>query len=350
MKKIETSIIIVNYNGKKYTEKCISSVLKTKNKNIEIIIIDNGSTDNSANYLQKKFGNKIAINKLTKNFGPAMARNIGIKKSRGEYLAFLDNDTQVDKNFLKQPLKEFKKDKKVGIIQSKLLLFKNKKQIDYVGEYMGFNGFLIQSAKTGEIDKGQYNKKTFILAAKSAAMFLRKKILKKTGNFDKDYFIYMEETDLGIRSWLCGFKNIYCPESVVYHQLGTSSIILGKNKNNFNSKFHGSKNYICTLIKNFEIKTLLIILPIHVISWIGLSFYALFNKDIKSFFWIFLGILWNIIYLPFTLYKRFLLQKNRTIYDKELFPIIFKKVPFSYFLKKAFSRHKIGNIEGFIKK
>lgn len=345
--RITFSIVIVTYNGYPFVKRCIESIIKSKTPSLEIIIVDNGSSDGSVKKLQSYYKNKINIISLDKNYGPAKARNEGALIARGEFLGFLDNDTVVHKNWAKNALKEFKKNKKIGIIQCKLLLSKERNRLDYVGEYIGSNGFLIQRAKTGEIDTHQYDQPVEILAAKSAGMFIRKNAFDAAGGFDEDYFIYVEETDLGWRSWLKGYHTIFIPQSIVYHEFGTSTIILGKSKNNYNAKFHGSKNYILTLFKNLGTVSLFKILPLHILLWGGLAIYSFFKGEFKNGGWILQGIGWNIIHIMENVQKRRRIQQGRVITDEKLFPIIMKKRPFSYFLFKAIKKHRIGNAESF---
>lgn len=350
---IKLSVIIVNYNGSKYLENCITSIIKSRTKDYEIIIADNNSKDKSIENVNKKFSvyisrKKIKVLLLKRNYGPSYARNKGAKIAKGKYLAFLDNDTQVQADWAETPIDEFHKNRQTGIIQSKMILLdKDKNKIDYIGEYIGTNGFLVQKTGSGEIDRGQFDEKSEILAAKSAGMFIRKELFDKTGGFDKDYFMFLEDTDLGWRSRLLGYKNIFLPESVVYHKFGTSTIILGKDKQNFIAKFHGPKNYILTLIKNLEIYSLIKIFPLHIALWIGLAVYKSVKGQFKESYWIMKGILWNLINLPQTLRKRKAIQKRRMINDEKIFKLCMKKKPFSYYLKKATVKHKFGNAESF---
>lgn len=345
------SIIVINFNGKKYALNCLKSIFNNHYPNYEIIVVDNGSIDNSVEAIKNNFKNKknLQVLSLSKNFGPAYARNQGVKKAKGEYLGFLDNDTLVHPDWIKKAIPEFEKNKKLGIVQCKLLLTKEKKKIDYVGEFLGQNGFLVQIAKGGDEDRGQYNQKIKILAAKSAGMFIRKKTFEEAGGFDPDYFIYMEETDLGWRSWLAGYETLFIPESIVYHESGTSTLILGRGRTDFNSKFHGTKNYILTLFKNLDFINLWKILPVHLFLWIGLAWFMLFLGRRKQFLWIHQGIFWNILNFKKNLKKRNKIQKQRTISDRSLFKIVMRKRSFSYFLKKVIRPHQVGNAESFLK-
>ena len=234
----------------------------------------------------------------------------------------------------------FQNDKKIGCIQCKLLLLADKNKYDYAGEYLNQCGFLVQRANYGEIDNGQYDQKVEILAAKSAGMFIRKDVFDKIGGFDEDYFIYVEETDLGWRSWLAGYKTVFCPKSVVYHEFGTSIKILSEKKSNFNVRFHGTKNYIMTLIKNLGNKQLLTVLPRHVIIWIFFAFFLVFRGNFRSAFNVLGGIWWNVVNLPQTIFKRKKIQLNRVISDEKLFKIIIRDTNIFEKVKQFFTAEK----------
>ncbi len=322
MKYPLVSVIIINYNGKIFLKNCISSILKNNYHNYEIIVSDNASSDNSIGFIKKKFIKyltKIKFVKLSKNYGPAFARNEGFKISKGKYIAFLDNDTEVDKNWILKAVNLFNINEKIGVIQCKLLLLNQKKRIDYVGEFLGNLGFLKPISSYGNIDKGQYNKIYPILAAKSAGMFISRNAFIKAGKFDPDYFIFMEETDLGWRTWLSGYHNLFCPKSIVYHQFSSTKNIVSKDFNNYLIRFHGTKNYIQTLIKNLSILNLIKILPIHLVLWFSLGLFLLITGKFKSSINIFHGIIWNITNLSKILKKRYIIQKNRKITDTTLF-------------------------------
>lgn len=350
-KNIKVSVVVVTYNGLRYIDKCVSSVLKSNYPDFEVVVVDNGSIDSTAQILKDKYKDykNVQILHLAKNCGPSKARNEGMKLVSGKYVAFLDNDTEVHKEWIKTAVEKFESDSKVGAIQCKLLLAKDRTKIDYVGEYLGQNGFLVQTVRAGDLDNGQFEKETLILAAKSAGMFIRKAAFDLIGGFDPDYFMFVEETDLGWRVWLKGFKCVYLPTSIVYHEFGTSLVLLSAFENQYNSKFHGCKNYIMTLIKNLEVKSMFFMLPVHVFLWMGLGIYSLAKGHFDSFKFIYMGILWNIVNLGKTLAKRKKIQDGRKISDEDLFKMVLKVKPLSYFLDKVLVPHKVGNAEGFIK-
>jgi len=339
------SIIIVNYNGYHLLKNCLNSILKNSYNNYEIIVADNGSTDNSLQKIKIDFKNnliKIKLLDLKKNLGPALARNKAFKESVGKIIAFLDNDTEVNKNWILEALKLFKTNSKIGAVQCKLLLLDKKNKIDYAGEFLGSLGFLKSVATYEEIDKGQYNINSPILAAKSAGMFIRRQAFIKAGKFDPDYFIFMEETDLGWRTLLAGYKNYFCFNSIVYHKFSSTKDIVDPDFNNYLVRFHGTKNYIQTLIKNLSPKYLLKIIPIHLFLWFSLATFLLITGKFKSSKNIYKGMFWNLTHLKQTLHKRKIIQKHRKISDQEIFvnQHLMTKTKLNYYLKKFFSSQK----------
>lgn len=344
------SVIIVNYNGKGYVGRCVETVLKNKYPNFEAIVVDNGSKDGSVEFLRKTFAKnkKFKVLALEKNFGPAYARNKGVEKARGQYLAFLDNDTIPEKDWLIFLVKAMEKDSTVGACQCKLLLARDRNKLDYVGDYLSQLGFLVQKCQTGEQDQGQYDQRFAILSAKSAGMGMRREVFDKIGGFDPDYFIYMEETDLGWRSWLAGYRTIFVPESIVYHEFGSSTLV-DPDRQNYRVKFHGTKNYIMTLIKNLGLINLIKILPCHCLLWWGIAFWLLAKRQFKNGFLVIKGISWNLIYLPQNLAKRRKIQKARVVKDAQIFPLIFRKTSFAYFYNKFTRPQRVGHAQSWAK-
>jgi len=221
----------------------------------------------------------------------------------------------------------------VGACQCKLLLMNDKRRFDYAGDYVSQYGFLVQKAEYGEIDNGQYDNLDEILSAKSAGMVVRTKVLSEVGLFDKDYFIYVEETDLCWRIWLGGYKVKFVPSSVVYHAFGGSSKS-GSINVQYRAKFHGCKNYIMTLVKNLEFGSLVKILPIHVFLWSSLACLLFLKLKIREGRYVIRGILYNVIHLKKILEKRKYTQKLRRVSDSQIERFIMKKSRLKYLIHK----------------
>lgn len=320
MTKPVLSVIIPAFNVQKYLRPCLSSILACDYQDLEIIVVDNGSTDGTRDFLKKlaRKTPKVRPVFLSKNFGPAKARNEGVKKALGKYLSFLDSDTVVDKNWAGAALNHFSRYPKEACLQSKLLLY-NTKNFDYAGEYLGLFGFLTPLAVYAEKDRGQYDSPVPVLAAKSAGMFVGRAFFEEIGGFDEDYFMFLEDTDLGWRLWLGGFSVSFCPASIVFHRFSSTKKVTDKTFYRRLVRFHGTKNYIMTLVKNLSLPYLARILPVHICLWLGLAGYFALKGDFASAANIIKGIFWNIINIGKILRKRKRIQEKRKLTDEELF-------------------------------
>jgi GT2 family glycosyltransferase len=345
------SIIIVNFNGARFLESCLEAVWQCDHVDFEVIVIDNGSTDNSCDLLRtlgSQHGNLKTIF-LPENRGPSAARNYGAKAARGMYYAFLDNDTRPQIGWLSSALKTLSDDTRRGACQCKLLLADTDGIIDSVGEYLGQHGFLVQAAIAGqEHDLGQHDQVRPILAAKSAAMVVTREAFVAAGGFDEDFFIYLEDTDLCWRIWLSGFQVITAPTSVVHHHFGTTSIII-PDRINFLVKYYGCRNYVLTILKNAGPGLLLRLLPTHIMLWIGLAFYHLSRGQVESAQWILRALLWIGSHPRIVLAKRKRAQSHRRVSDEAFIPSVFRHRPFGYYLARISPARPVGNTLGWDK-
>jgi len=219
----KVAIVILNWNGKKLFDTFLPSVIdNSQNVNTEIIIADNGSDDNSVNYLKKKYP-QVGIIELGKNYGFAGGYNRALKQISADYFILLNSDVKVSPKWLEEPLKEMEKDKSVAAVQPKILSYNNRTEFEYAGAAGGFidklgypfcRGRLLNRMET---DNGQYNKKTSIFWASGACMFVRACYFNKVNGFDDDFWAHMEEIDLCWRLKNQGYKIVYQPNSIVYH-------------------------------------------------------------------------------------------------------------------------------------
>ncbi|KFM20126.1 glycoprotein 3-alpha-L-fucosyltransferase [Marine Group I thaumarchaeote SCGC AAA799-P11] len=231
------SIIIVNYNGKTLLEKCLESLYKVNYDNVEVILVDNNSTDGTMEFVTKNYPSIITI-KLNSNKGFAEPNNIGSKIAKGEYLLFLNNDTVVTPDFVSELVKVMESDKKTAICQS--LLLKPDGTIDSSGDFIDKLGVVYNSkTKSDEIRT--------ISSARGASMLIRNSVFKKLDGFDEKFFVSFEDVDLGWRTWILGYRVKLVPKSIVYHHGGTT---IEKIKSEI--AFHGFKNQLSMKITNFE--------------------------------------------------------------------------------------------------
>ena len=243
------SIIILNYNGKELSKECIDSVLWSDYPNFEIVVIDNASVGNDYQLLKDIYrGNeKVRIFKSDKQLYFTGGCNLGAKKSRGENLIFLNNDTIVDKHWI-QELIAFTHNKEKYLVQPKILSYWQKNIIDNVGGKYVFPGIGL-GAGHGKKDTNQYNKNKCIDYASGTCFMVNKDFFEELNSFDKWYKYHYEDVDLSLRAKKQGGKSWYCCKSIIYHK---GSITFKKNVSNKNLIYHIRKNRIRTIIKNFN--------------------------------------------------------------------------------------------------
>jgi hypothetical protein len=325
------SIVILNWNGKHNLAKCLESLFKISYKPYEIVIVDNGSTDSSLRYiksLQKKNKNLILV-KNFKNLGFAEGNNIGYKRSRGELILLLNNDVIVEKDFLNALIKRIMSSTKIGAVQPKIKKYeKNNKEnvIDSIGSYFTNSGFLFHFGHN-KPDSFKYSKEGEIFSMKGACMLLKRKVIEEVGLFDSRYFAYFEETDLCQRIWMAGYKIYYIPDSVVYHRGGETAKQLG----DAFIQFHSYKNRIYTYLKNFQLKTIFRVLPLHIFACQITAFVYLATLKPRIFFAIEAAILWNLLNLPSLIVERTRIQRLRRVGDSEYLPKVTRRVRLSYY-------------------
>lgn len=326
MKRRLVSIIIVNWNGKKHLSRCLRSLVEIKYSNFEVIVVDNGSSDGSVEYIKRNFSQvKIIQNK--KNLGFAGGNNIGIKKAKGEYVLFLNNDTEVTPNLLSILIDALEKDDKIAIAQPKII-FMDSNKLQAGGDFLTSSGFLYHYGYGKDPNDPRYNKKMEIFSACGACMVARSDIIRRIGPFDLDFFCYFEESDLCWRVNLAGYKVLYVPDAVVYHKgYGTSH----KLASSF-VQYHSFKNRICSLIKNLEGPNLIKMLSLNLLFSLAASFAFMIRRKPLVALAIWKAWLWNISHIGKTLDKRRVIQEEmRIVSDKELMAKLKKDPGVKYF-------------------
>jgi len=313
----KVSIIVLNWNGKKFLKNCLNSLKKLTYPNMEIIIVDNYSTDGSQEFVKKKYPEFLLLENK-KNYGFAKGNNIGFHASSGKYVLFLNNDTIVKPNFLEPLVEDCEKDPKIGCIQPQLRLASDKSVMDQMGSFISFLGFLYHYGYRKKYSNEKYGKQKEIFSAKGACILFPRKVLDKIGLFDEDFFIFFEETDLCFRVWLSGHKVLYEPKSLIYHVVGGDTMASDKYK--YERRIYLIfKNTNCSYLKNFGTRNFITVYPIFIIVQICIFLLFLiqlhFNllKAIVRAYW------WNIVNLKSTLKKRAHVQKDiRKVSDREI--------------------------------
>jgi hypothetical protein len=247
------SIIIPNWNGAKYLEKCLLSLKEQTQKDFELIVVDNGSSDNSVSLLKKIYPQAKLI-KNKKNLGFARALNQGIKKAKGEFIISLNNDVMVVKDWLENLLvgiNKSKENKKVGMWGCKILSSHQPKKIYSTGILVE-RDFTTTNRGIDEVDRGQYDQEIEIFGPSAACGVYRKRMLEEIGLFDEDYFCYREDDELATRAQLLGWRAQFVPEAVCYHHrsatVGVQSLF---------KLYYTERNRIFSMIKFFSFREIL---------------------------------------------------------------------------------------------
>jgi hypothetical protein len=226
MKLPKISIVFPNLNGKDdclVLLRSLKSVDYPQNK-IEVVMVDNGSTDRSVHFVKKKFP-AVKIIELRKNIGAGAARNKGISQATSNYILCTDNDVKFDKSSFYSLVKILKSDPKIGVVGGKILDKKTGKLVS--GGYT-FNRWLALEIGTRNPQK---EKGCDWVAA--AFMLFKKNLVKKVGKFDPSFFFYAEEADFCFRIKEKGLKIIYTPKAIIYHGKEKKSSPLSSQKNNY---------------------------------------------------------------------------------------------------------------------
>ena len=254
---MKISIITPNYNGVEFLDKYFKSLNQDSDYIGEVIIIDNGSADSSLDYIKKNtFSFPVVVIENSENLGFAPAVNQGILKSKYDYIFSLNNDTEVKKGSIKAML-DLIRDDDVFSVQAKMLQAQNKKLIDDAGDEYNLLGW---TKKIGENQNSNNYSQVFeIFSSCAGAALYKKSVFTEIGLFDDNFFAYMEDVDLAIRSQIYGYKNLLCPDAIVYH---IGSATSGSRYNEFKVKI-AARNNVWTVYKN-------LVIPLKIINFIFL--------------------------------------------------------------------------------
>ena len=211
------SVIIPNWNGKQFLAECIDSLKEQTFHDFEIILVDNGSTDGSAEFAVERYGEFVRIIRNKKNLGFTGGNNVGIQAARGEYIVLLNNDTWTAPTWLEELVKTTYLDRPIGMWASKVYSYYKRNQIEAVGELIYWDG-LSRSRGQYEQEQGQYEEMGEIFFPPGCGGMYRKVVFEEIGLFDEDFFAYGDDAEIGIRARLAGWKCVYVPKAVLYHK------------------------------------------------------------------------------------------------------------------------------------
>lgn len=323
----KVSVVILNWNGKKFLRDCLTSLRAAKYSPLEVILVDNNSTDDSVMYVRKHFP-WVRLIASKKNLGFAEGNNIGFKKSTGKYVLFLNNDTKVTPHFLEPMVRAMESDPSIGCIQPQMRVMKNPSLQDEAGGYLTRAGFLYHYGYRKKYSAPIYKKRREVFSAKGACMLIPRTVFQHVGMFDRDFFIFFEETDLCFRIWLAGYRVLYDPATHIFHHVGGDTT----DKYSYARRIYLTfKNMTCSYAKNFGLYNFLTIYPFFLgVQVILACFYAVTGKwHLLRAIWD--AYVWNILHWKKTLAKRRMIQTRiRRVSDIKLAKHIMQNPALSY--------------------
>lgn len=260
----KTTVVIPNYNGINYIDECLKS-LRTTTIKVDIIVVDNGSTDGSRELVLEKY-KEVHVISLEKNTGFCHAVNVGIEAAKTPYVYLLNNDTTVSADAIEVIEKDMDNSPKAFSIQSKMVKMQDPSTVDSAGDLYCALGWAYAIGKDKKAKN--YQGKHRVFSSCGGATLYRKEILEKIGVFDEKHFAYLEDVDLGYRANIFGFENYANMDSVIYH---AGSGFSGSRYNEFKVT-HSARNSIYLIYKNMPFLQVVLNFPFlmagYLIKWL----------------------------------------------------------------------------------
>jgi GT2 family glycosyltransferase len=244
------SIVILNWNGQKYLERFLPSVLASTYSNYKVIVADNASTDASVEFLKNNYPS-IEIIQNADNYGFAKGYNEALKHVLSDYYVLLNSDVEVEPSWIEPVIELMESNLRIAACQPKILQFANKKLFEYAGAAGGWLDYLGYPFAKGRIfdfceeDNGQHNEVEPVFWASGAAMFVRSSVYKELDGLDEYFFAHQEEIDFCWRLQRAGYLVYSCPKSVVYH-VGGGTLPKGNSR----KVFLNFRNNLVMMAKN----------------------------------------------------------------------------------------------------
>ncbi len=303
---LRASVIIVNHNGGDELRRCLASVVSAAPAGSEVIVVDNASTDLSAEAVERDFPPVRLIRSRT-NLGFGGGNNLGANLAQGNYLAFLNPDTTVEAGWLETLVRVLECVPRAGLVTPKILQMDAPERISACGNNMHFTGLTLGRGMGSS--REEYGQVERVTAVSGAAFCVRSDVFRTLGGFDAAFFMYMEDADLSLRTRLAGYECLYVPTSVVFHDY---SLRIGPSKT-----FYQERNRYVMLLKNLRWRTLFVLSPALVLAELVTWGFAVmhdrahFRNKGRAYVWVTTH--WNEI-----MQSRRAVQAMRRVRDREL--------------------------------
>ena len=317
---MSVSVVIPTWNGSALLDLALASLERQRLAPLEVIVVDNGSTDGTAVHLKTRWP-AVTVVELPENRGFAAASNRGIERARGDIVALVNNDVELHPDFLGELVAGLESDPGAASAAAKMLRFDDREVIDATGDTLRWSGIALQRGQ-GERDRGQYDAPGRVFSACAGAAAYRRSSFDEIGLFDEDFFAYLEDVDWGFRAQLAGRGCAYVPSAIAYHVGSATTRREGKP----DPFFYGlpRRNDVWMVLKNYPLSALLLYAPLLLVNHAGLVYVAVRDGMGRAHLSALLAAARG---LPRVLRQRRAIQRARQVGRRELEPLITRGRP-----------------------
>jgi len=329
------SVIIPHWNGIEILSDCLDSLKISTYPNLEIVVVDNASTDGSPDWVAENHPH-VNLVRCSENHGYAGGCNRGAAEASGEFLLFLNNDTVQEPEWIEPLVDALKADESVAAVQPKILNYFERNKFDYAGGAGGALDILCFPFVRGRVffeieeDEGQYDDAAEIFWASGTAFLVRKSVFEESGGFDESFFAHQEEIDLQWRFHLMGYSIKVAPKSVVYHRNAATLPMESPWK-----KYLNHRNSLLMLLSNYNLPMTLYLFPIRFVLEFVAALYAVALFDFPHLLAVFRSLGWIVIHPRLIARRRRRVRLLRKLNDRELMGKLYVgSVVFDYYLRR----------------
>lgn len=247
----DASAVVVNHNGLGYVEEAVQSLLDQDLPGLEVLVVDNASTDGSDAALERRFGDRVRVLRAARNLGFGAGNNLGIRETRGRHVLLLNNDAVATPSFAREMVAAADADPRIGMVAARVLDYARRDVIDTAGHLLYPDG-LNRGRGRLDPDRGQYDGCRTALFPSGAAALYRRAMLDEIGLFDESFFLYGDDAELGLRGRLAGWTCAFAPRAVAYHRYSRTA-----GPHSSLKAFYVERNRVLVLVKLFPARLVL---------------------------------------------------------------------------------------------
>lgn len=250
----EVTIVVLSYDGRELLEVVLPTLARQTFPSFSVLVVDNGSSDGSAEYLEREWP-QVEILRLPENIGVAAALNRGVEAARSEFVALLNNDIELEPDWLAELVAALRSHPEAGSATGKMLNFHRRDRLDGAGDVVMWSGAATRRGFETP-DEGQFDRPEAVFGACGGAALYRRVAFDAVGPFDEDFFAYMEDVDWSFRAQLAGFACRYVPSAVAYHMAGATT---GRNISPY--LYMQRRNQLWMMAKNYPARAFVLHAP-----------------------------------------------------------------------------------------